>query len=569
MLKRPICIATVFYIIGIIIGLYIKVFSIAFFIFIFGIILIFIYLINLKAINKFTFIILLIFCLGFIRINSVNNNFEKIYKYVLNLKKTNITAIVTSEAIDKDYKDIYYIKILSINEDKNVKDTKWILNIKKSSKTKLKYGDIINFNGSIKIANEERNYKGFNYKEYLKTKNICGNINSISSINITDYNNKININIIINNISKDIKEKINKLLPKDLANLSIGILLGDKENISEDILNSFNNSSLMHIIAVSGMHVSYIILFITIIFNKAFGKNIRKIITILFLIFFMALTNFTPSIQRATIMTILTIFSSLIYRKRDIYTNISFSAFIILLINPYNILDIGFELSYAGIIGIAIFYEKIKKKIYLNKRFYKKRKYNVKEKVFISIKRYFIDIFLVTISANIVIMPILMLRFNKLSFLFWTSSMLVSPLIGIIIICLILLYILYYINLKLAILLAFPLKFLIELLINISKFCENLPFSNIMVKTPYIFEIIFYYIIVFIIFKLEKLKNFIHKKYNIKKYIFIILIIFFIICIIIFPFKDNLKIYFIDVGQGDCTLICAPNRKKYINRWRR
>ncbi len=84
----------------------------------------------------------------------------------------------------------------------------------------------------------------------------------------------------------------------------------------------------------------------------------EKIVCIFFLLVFMAITNFTPSVTRACIMAVLTLFSGIIYRKSDVYTNISVAALITLIFNPYSLLDLGFQLSYGGTIGIIIFIKK-------------------------------------------------------------------------------------------------------------------------------------------------------------------------------------------------------------------
>ena len=112
----------------------------------------------------------------------------------------------------------------------------------------------------------------------------------------------------------------------------LAILLGDKDKLSEDIQESFKTSNLSHMLAVSGAHVSYIILGLTYVLqNSIIGKKNEKIVCIIFLLFFMAITNFTPSVTRACIMAVLTLFSGIIYRKSDVYTNISVAALITLI----------------------------------------------------------------------------------------------------------------------------------------------------------------------------------------------------------------------------------------------
>ena len=92
---------------------------------------------------------------------------------------------------------------------------------------------------------------------------------------------------------------------------------------------------MSHILAISGMHVSYLLIGIRGLFNKSLGKRKTSIISIVFLIFYMFLTNFSPSITRAGVMSILLLFSKLVYRNNDTYTSLSLALLIILVYNPF------------------------------------------------------------------------------------------------------------------------------------------------------------------------------------------------------------------------------------------
>ena len=92
-----------------------------------------------------------------------------------------------------------------------------------------------------------------------------------------------------------------------LIPILLGLMLGYKENINEELEENFRNASMMHILAVSGMHVAYLILGINIFFNRIIGKRKTNFLIIAILTFYMFVTNFTPSITRAGVMGILAI----------------------------------------------------------------------------------------------------------------------------------------------------------------------------------------------------------------------------------------------------------------------
>lgn len=393
--------------------------------------------------------------------------------------------------------------------------------------------------GKLEIPKIATNYKGFDYRQYLKTQKIQG-IVIADNVKILKAKYKNNL---IYQIQKKIKAIIKEKLPSETGDLLLAILLGDKKDLSEQIQINFKNSNLSHMLAVSGAHVSYIIVGLTYITqNLIMGKRKGRVFCIFFLIIFMAITNFTPSVTRACIMAILTLVSKILYKKADIYTNISISALIILLYNPYSLLDLGFQLSFGGTIGIVIFM-----------RFIKKKQEEPK------LLNYIKQMALVSIYANIIIIPIIMNNFNTVSLTFLVSNILASPILAIIVIVGFSIIIISIISHSLSNILVFWLNPILNLLIKISSFCSKLPFAKILVVTPYIFNIIFYYTIILYLVNYNELKQFIKKKTVILLSIILILSNF-----IFYILPQDLKIYFIDVGQGDSTLIVTPSKKTIL-----
>ncbi len=427
----------------------------------------------------------------------------------------------------------------------------------------MEYGDLIEFEGNYIIPSETRNYKGFNYREYLKTKKIYGTIKCNES-NVIKHNNINFILIQSNNIRKYIINKANQILEEKNSKLLIGILIGERNGISEEIIESFKISNLSHMLSVSGAHTAYIILGLTYMLDRSkFSKKWQYISIILVLILFMFITNFSISVIRACIMSILVIGANLVYRKPDIATSISLSLLIILLINPFSINEVGMQLSYLGTIGIIIFNKNVR-------RFLQKT----------GISNKIVEILSVTISAQIMIMPIMALKFNTISLTFFISNLLASPLLGMAMILGFATILIALIFMPIARVLAIFLNINMELLIYVSNITSKIPLSSILIKTPNLITIIFIYLIILIsnyIYSIYLPKNNL-KRYqkkilklitvkNIKRLLIIILCIIicfnFINTIIEYSVKE-LKIYFIDVGQGDSTLIITEENKRIL-----
>lgn len=338
-INRLICIAIIGFIIGIIIGLYFN--SVAFY-------LLYVFLCFIILIYKYdkrilACIILSVIAICYIRI--LENSFASTKEGDIAEK-----AVIISSYTEKGNNIIYNAKILKNNK-------KVIIRVnKKNLKNTLHFGDLIYINGKLEKGKTARNYKGFDYNLYLKTNKIYGIIN-VSNIKLIKNNYKFSL---IFEIQEHIKNGIYKKINKDEANLLIALLIGDKKELNEDIKTDFSDSNLSHILAVSGTHVSYVILMFSYIIEKIpIEKNKQKIICIVLLLLFMSITNYTPSVMRAVIMGILTILSSILHRKSDVYINLSISSFIILVLNPYTLFDIGFQLSFARYNRNNNIYEKV------------------------------------------------------------------------------------------------------------------------------------------------------------------------------------------------------------------
>lgn len=555
-MKRPLLIIALSYLIGIIIEVYLQI-SIPFILILIIItIACFIILKNKKFLNILCIIIITII-ISVTRVSYLENKYNTLYKNNID-KEVKVIGIITSSIKETEYRYQVTVKVLNINGNKKYKNTKINVSLKKSENfnlNKLKYGNKISFEGIFTEGETQRNYKGFNYKEYLRSQEIYGivDIENINSINILGKN-KINIlSSFVNGLSEKIKENLKQLLPERTSGLMIGILIGDVTNISDDITQNFKDCNLSHMLAVSGSHISYIMIGLNLILNKKiFGIKNCKVITIGVIIIFMMLTNMTPSVVRAGICSIIFVTSSIIYRKQDTFTSIAVALLYTLIENPFSIYNIGMQLSYAGTISIILFYQTIQK------RLLKKNKNTIINKI----KNYIIDSILLTLSANILIIPLTIYNFNTISLNFVLSNLLAGPVMAITTILGLFISIISILCYPLARILIIPLNLLLEILLLITEKVSKIPFSNITVITPHILVIILMYFIIFTIYFLYQHKEKRNKKI---KYIICLCIIIILLDFIGINFnKNELNIYFIDVGQGDSTLICTPSGKKIL-----
>ena len=144
-----------------------------------------------------------------------------------------------------------------------------------------------------------------------------------------------------------------RLLPPHEAGILIGILLGDRAGIDRDVQDTYRNAGMYHILAVSGLHVSVIAMFLSRFLAKTgVSRRNTAIITLGFLLFYCLMTGANPGTVRASLMYGVHLLGVIIFRRSDGLTSISFAALVLLIYEPLYLWDIGFQFSFAAATGL-------------------------------------------------------------------------------------------------------------------------------------------------------------------------------------------------------------------------
>ena len=289
----------------------------------------------------------------------------------------------------------------------------------------LHVGDIIVISSFIQNIQAPKNPQEFDYRNYLAYHLIShqtfikkGQWHLLSS---TAQNKNFRLWF------SQLRERIIKQYKKagisgdNLAVLS-ALTVGNKDFLTAQIKQSFSSTGAMHVLAVSGLHVGiiYLILGFSLFFLEKRFNWLRIIIILGSLWFYAFLTNLPPSIVRASIMFSFIVIGKAINRDSNIYNTIAASAFFILVISPYNVLSIGFWLSYSAVLGIVYFYPIFYKKIYFGKSFFGK----ILDKIWALI--------CVSIAAQIATFPVALFFFHQFPNWFILTNLFVIPVVTII-----------------------------------------------------------------------------------------------------------------------------------------
>lgn len=422
-------------------------------------------------------------------------------------------------------------------------------------------GDLVIARLTLKRPKEATTKGTFNYKKYLNSKNILitGYIKYPVHLNKLPSETSFlsRIKYYPEQIRITINEAINGSVPEEVKGIYQAVLTGNRSRISQDVKEDFKDVGCFHILAISGLHVSILGVFLYAgiywLCSRSerlmLSVNIRKLSALLScipLLFYGSIAGGNAPVLRSLIMAISVILALCVDRKKSALTIIGFAALLILMANPSSLFTPSFQLSFSAVIFI-IFGSPIYKRVLIQQN-----------TVFQKIKNWIYTGVTISILATLGTAPLLLYYFNRISIVGPISNLILEPLI-----CFFTLPI-GFIALPFIKVLPILSSILFKIgsigLIGSLKVLEILtliPVTSIWLPTPHPLLVFLYYIAVTYTYYLFKLK----KDNKAKGFIvFVIIIILFIYPPrqILRNFSSSAIISFIDVGQGSSTLIELP-----------
>jgi len=471
---------------------------------------------------KFIKIIIVIIIAFFIGCLRGNVDYRSKVEYIKNIQgqEVNISGVVVTKEDNQ-----YVLKNVYINGSR----------IKSKVKIRSNYEyeilDEMSSNVILELPKASMNFHGFNYRNYLYSKNIVAIGEELYKLEKT--NNKLNF---IESGSIKIREYMSSVIdnhyPKEEAQTLKALLIGENSNLDEDVERFYQKAGIIHVLVVSGAHIALIIVSLKFLLDKLkVSKRIYSYVLIFLIIIYVYITGAGESILRAGIVSIIVLIANILGRENDTITTVFLSAFILSFMNPMIIYSVGFQLSFAGALGIILLNNEIKKYLKI-------------------LPKGICELISVSISAQIFVLPITAYHFNSINLIGTISSIVVMPIIEMLT----------------------PLGFMSilpgigEFLIGANYFLLNLLFADakvfsyinifeIIVPTPKKFFIVIYYSFLLLFF-LTKM----NKKITIS--IFLILFGMGISVNLLKP--QDLQIDYLYVGHGDSMFIVTPNKETIL-----
>ena len=331
---------------------------------------------------------------------------------------------------------------------------------------KIKVGSEIKLTGKFKDLNK-MSYESFDYGRYIRSMGYKG------LIYLKDYS------IVGNNLmyeyiykAKSYISNTIRYLYKTNSDFINSMMLGQKDDLSQNEKLMFTRTGTSHIIAISGLHTG--ILSGLIIFMMGKINKIYKLIVLSTMMFiYSAMVGNSPSIIRAIMFMISLYLSFFLDRKMDKISTLSFIGILFVINNPYIIYNISFQLSFLATLSIIYFYGYINNKL------------NIK-------------IISLTLSANILTIPIIYYNFEGIPLVSILGNIIIVPFVGIIIYLAMLSLILFNINIYISSIVVHINRFILETIYVLLERISNLDFAYIAIEEPKLYYVIIYYIVVFL-----------------------------------------------------------------------
>ncbi len=278
-----------------------------------------------------------------------------------------------------------------------------------------------------------------------------------------------------------IDSMLKSLLMNEHYDLGTGLILGGSGRLKKDLKNVFVRAGVLHILAVSGLHVGFVCMFVGfILIFIPISARIKFFIIMLVLCLYTGITGFRPGVCRATLMAFLFGLSLILQRNVDGVHIINITAIIFLLINPLLVFDIGAQLSFSAVYGILFLYPIIQNSII--------------KRIHVKLYKFIMTSMAVSFSAQLFVSPLLIYYFHRLPTLAVISNLIIVPIASITIFLLFFCLIIGTFSFMLAKMIAVLISILLSILIIISKLFAGIPFSTVTLYVSPIILLLLYFI---------------------------------------------------------------------------
>lgn len=494
----------------------------------------------------FHFILTALFLIGALNLNTAQN-LDVPLNEVLGVEAT-FRGHVERVIEYADDRDAYVVLLseavrgeISIEENAKIR-----LNVYPSKENvndqRYKKGDILEIAGVVEIPRGKRNPAGFDYRLYLARRGIHYTL-STTQTDIEKVGEKRLSKI--SSFMEFVRNRVHAVFSESVGDregaLMIAMMLGDRWLLPYDLTIDFRQTGLSHIIAISGLHVGFILLVLDKILKVLpLSKKLAIILKMGVLWLYCILTGATPSVLRAVFMATVYLGAKLAGRRPDALNSLALAGLGILIIRPSDLFDIGFQLSFGAVLGMILLYKKI-------------------EKLLSRLPKWLSSALSVMLSAQLGVVPLIAYYFNMFSPVSIPVNLVFVPLSGFMVCFGFIVMMVGVVFPVLAQMIGWPLRIAAWLFIEGAQIASEMPMAFINIVSPTFLMLACFYFMILILSNEKPLRI-----KNVPIWCAVLILIPLLHSAIQPLINNNLKIVFIDVGQGDSIYIKTPDEKHIL-----
>ena len=513
-----------------------------------------IFLVKRDRVSTSLFLVIALVLAGFCRHEILTRELPQDHvSHFLNLRSPVIvTGKVAAEPDVREDKTFITLETQTLQEGQRIRSVRGRIILKIKEPTfRFDYADRIKFQGYLYEPTSKRNPGAFDYRRYLGRKDIWGivTLSGADPVEILEpaprafYQSKIVIPL-----RKWIKAAFDRTLSGDHKALLAGFLLGETREISKEVYAMFRDTGTVHLLAVSGSNVWLVV---GVILGALSLLRVPKLpaigLGLVSILIFANLVNDDPPVVRAGVMAAVVLLGSVLYREVDLINVVSFAGLVILSFSPLFLFDIGFQLSFASVLGILILYPQLSRMV---------SRYVDRSRT--KLWMWVIMPGLISVSVELALFPILAYYFNTVPTVVVLANVIIVPLAGISVVlaCFTLLSAVF--SFSLAGVLSAANWLCLDLTLKLTRFFAGLPVAKLSLPAPSLSAFAVYYLSLWLLFGWIGSRR--------KAHLFSLLIIanLFLWGLAFSGYAPTLRINLLDTGSGSVAVLEAPHGQTFV-----
>ncbi|MCD5381340.1 MAG: ComEC family competence protein [Candidatus Pacebacteria bacterium] len=348
-------------------------------------------------------LLFLFLSLGIIRTEIASWQFNSSVLEVQLDEKISVTGIVSKEP---DYREKTVHLYVETDDD--------LVLVTTDKFSKFRYGDRVEVTGVLTrpVSFTTDLGRTFNYPGYLRAKEVEYSISFASVKTIESGFGNVLISSLLD-AKKSFIKSLRLIVPEPAAGLGVGLLLGVKSALGDDIEQDFRRTGIIHIVVLSGYNVMLVVAFIMFVFSFVFPIKIRIVAGIVAIVAFALVVGLSATVVRASVMASLVLLAQVLGRRYNVMRALILAGALMVLINPYLLIyDIGFQLSFMATLGLILIVPQFESTAMSSSR-----------------TLGFREFFLATLATQIAVLPLLMYHIGEVSLIAVLVNMLVLPVV--------------------------------------------------------------------------------------------------------------------------------------------